>query len=217
MKRIISTLLTAFLLTGTIFAEKKYSGDVQILGGLSIDDYQIKKEGTLYADSLLFDLSVESWHFFKINSVLDAGFMAGINAGIGGTTLYKINSYSVPQDSLGVAYHVNAITGPAIALSVKDVVRFNIAVGLDVSYLNLISYTESDDPVVNYCTPLGFALEAQAKFTPNKKVSPIVGYRITTNFGNEFANLSNGTNTPVQVDSLAVVTNTIFAGISFNW
>ena len=27
MKKIISTLLTVFLLTGTIFAEKKYSGD----------------------------------------------------------------------------------------------------------------------------------------------------------------------------------------------
>lgn len=216
MKKIISTLLTVFLLTGTIFAEKKYSGDVQILGGLSIDDYQIKKEGTLDADSLLFDLSVESWHFFKINSVLDAGFMAGINAGIGGTTLFKINSISVPQDSLGVACHINTIIGPAIALSVKDVVRFNITVGLDVSFLNLISHTESDDPIVNYCTPLGFALEAQAKFTPNKKVSPIVGYRITTNFGNDFATLSNGTSQSYKADSLAVVTNTVFVGISFN-
>lgn len=89
--------------------------------------------------------------------------MAGINAGIGGTTSFKTNSYSAPQDSLG------------------------------------------------------FALEIQVKFTPNRKVSQIVGYRITTNFGNDFATLSNGTSQSYKADSLAVVTNTVFVGISFNW
>ena len=84
----------------------------------------MKNETVTNAGSLLFDLSVELWHFFKINSVLDAGFMVGINVGIGGTTSFKTKSYSAPQDSLGVACHINAITGSAIALSVKDVVRF---------------------------------------------------------------------------------------------
>ena len=92
----------------------------------------------------------------------------------------------------------------------------HIAVGLDVSFLNLVSHTESDEPVFTYCMPLGFALEIQAKFTPNRKVSPIVGYRITTNFGNDFATLSNGTSQSYKADSLAVVTNTVFVGISFN-
>ena len=32
MKKIISILLAAVLLPGTVFAEKKYSGDIQILG-----------------------------------------------------------------------------------------------------------------------------------------------------------------------------------------
>lgn len=124
MKKIISVLFAAFLLAGPVFAEKKYSGDVQILNGFSIDEYQLKNETVTNAGSLLFDLSVESWHFFKINSVFNVGFMVGINVGIGGTTSFKTNSYSAPQDSLGVACHINAITGSAIALSVKDVVRF---------------------------------------------------------------------------------------------
>lgn len=84
----------------------------------------MKNETVTNAGSLLFDLSVESWHFFKINSVLNVGFMAGINVGISGTTSFKTKSYSAPQDSLGVACHINAIKGSAIALSVKDVVRF---------------------------------------------------------------------------------------------
>ena len=217
MKQIISILLAAVLLTGTVFAEKKYSGDIQIIGGLSTDAYQIKKEIAVNADSLLFDLSVESWHFFKINRVLDAGFIAGINAGIGGTTLFKTNSISIPKDSLGISCHINAITGPAIALSVKNVVRFNIAAAFNLSFLNLISRTENDKTVYTYCAPLGFDLEAQAKFTPDKKISPIVGYRLTTNFENNFSTFSDGTNKSFPVDSLEVVTNTIFAGISFNW
>ena len=198
MKKIISILLAAVLLTGTVFAEKKYSGDIQIIGGLSTDAYQIKKE---------------SWHLFKINSVLDAGFIAGINAGIGGTTLFKTNSISIPKDSLGISCHINAITGPAIALSVKNIVRFNIAAAFNLSFLNLISRTESDKTVYTYCAPLGFALEAQAKFTPDKKISPIVGYRLTTNFENNFSTFSDGTNKSFPVDSLEIVTNTIFTGI----
>ena len=101
--------------------------------------------------------------------------------------------------------------------SVKNVVRFNIAAAFNLSFLNLISRTESDKTVYTYCAPLGFTLEAQAKFTPDKKISPIVGYRLTTNFENNFSTFSDGTNKSFPVDSLEVVTNTIFAGISLNW
>ena len=79
------------------------------------------------------------------------------------------------------------------------------------------NFSSVDKTVYTYCAPLGFALEAQAKFTPDKKISPIVGYRLTTNFENNFSTFSDGTNKSFPVDSLKVVTNTIFAGISFNW
>ncbi|MGN0738733.1 MAG: hypothetical protein ACI4LX_01015 [Treponema sp.] len=217
MKKFFSGLLAVFFLAGAVFAEKNYSADVQILNGFSIDDYQIKKEDAFNADSLLFDLNVETWHFFKINGVLDVGFMAGITAGIGGTAFMKNGSVSVQQDALGVACHINAVTGPAIALSVKDIVRFNIAVALDVSFLNLVSNTENGEAFYTYCAPLGFALEVQAKFTPDRKVSPVIAYRLSTNFGNEFGTLSNGTGRSFTAESLVVVTNTVFVGIAFNW
>ena len=233
MKKVISALVAAALISGTAFATtKKYQGDVQILGGLGVEGTYLENKSAGVttkntAEAVSFEFDVQSWHLFGINNFFSAGFMAGVDMGLGGVTALKTKVGDLPstdEDDLAVSFHTNFFVGPAVAFDVKDVVRFNIGLGLDLGlnmYTQRKDLTTTDDTklLATYVTPVGIAAEVQAKFCPNKRCSPVVAYRLTNDFATKYYTYDQDTEKTEtkDIDSVQTISNSFLVGVSINW
>ncbi len=221
MKKIITFILAATLLSSFAFA-KKYKGDLQLNFGGSAEQTKAEHDNVdIKAESGMFEFDVQTWHLFGINDWFSVGFMGGINSGLGGTT--KLEQAGIDcQTDLSVAAHMDFLVGPAVGFDVGNVVRFNVATGLDFGFFNMYSCEDAEDSsnlTVTYCSPVGFGFQGQAKFLPNAKVSPVVSYRITSDFGSKMYTYDQDENETDDwsVDSLNVVNSAFTVGVSFNW
>ncbi len=221
MKKLISIIIAATLFSSFAFA-KKYKGDVQLSMGGSAEEMKVKDDVDMTAKSGMFEFDVQTWHLFGINDWFSVGFMAGFNTGIGPTTELKLGNKKLDKDDLAVAAHVNFLLGPAVGFDLGKVVRFDVTAGIDFGIVNMYSRQDSNDSsklISPYCSPVGIGFEGQAKFLPKAKVSPVVSYRVTSDFAKTLYvyNQDEDKHEDYSVDSINVINNAFTVGIAFNW
>ncbi len=231
MKKLISIILAATLFSSFAFA-KKYKGDIQLSMGGSAEEMKVKDaeltgntgliKTDITAKSGMFEFDVQTWHLFGINDWFSVGFMAGFNTGIGLTTEMKFGDDKLDSGDLAVAAHVNFLLGPAVGFDLGKVVRFNVTTGIDFGFVNMYSWQNDNDSsklMSPYCSPVGIGFQTQAKFLPKAKVSPVVSYRVTSDFANTLYiyDQDKDDHKDYSVDSINVVNSAFTVGISFNW
>ncbi len=217
MKKLISIIIAATLFSSFAFA-KKYKGDLQLNMGISTEEMNVKDNVDMTAKSGMFEFDIQTWHLFGINDWFSVGFMAGLNTGTGLT----IEMDNVDSDDLQVAAHINFLLGPAAGFDVGKIVRFDVTAGIDFGLLSMYSYqhpTASSKVLAPYCSPVGIGFQGQAKFLPKAKVSPVVSYRVTSDFANTLYVYDQDENEhhDTSVDSINVINSAFTVGISFNW
>ncbi len=160
IKKIVIALAIAVVVSGAAFAqEKRYSGDIQFqLGGQfnSALVYGTVTSGestqTINANSFLYggQFAISNWNLWHINDFFALGFYDKI-----GLSLWA----DLDSSSTTGAFFDVAI-GPAMKFNVNNVVAFQTGVGFSYG-------------VVTF----GLTVDAQAKFVPHAKVSPLVGFQ----------------------------------------
>ena len=207
MKKVFITLgLTFFMLIN--LPASIYRGDIQFEMGYSINNIENKDNPpSLKTDN--FNFGIQTWHLFGSSDFFKAGFMVNNELGFGNSrpndeytdSKYIYNSYS--------------LIGPAIALDFFGAVRISFATGFATAG-NFSNYDNSTIANVNF----GIGLDVQAKFLSKFFVSPIIGYRFASTFGNTTSIIiESSRDIDVYVDSGKTQTmkNEFYAGISFNW
>ncbi|MBP5520509.1 MAG: hypothetical protein J6X84_08030 [Treponema sp.] len=196
MKRLVSFLSVALVGLSMAFARGTYAGDVQFHVGLDLTEVKIESQNyELKKDSFAFD--VATWHLFALNDVIRLGFTASLDGIAGNNQL---------------AYDFNV--GPAIGFDLGNVVRFGATIGLNVG--GQVS-SEGIDYVNVFSELLGATFGVQAKFIPQSKVSPLIGYRFVSSFANNYD--VEGTHvTKYNVkENLNFYENVFYTGLSINF
>lgn len=195
MKKLSVLVVALFLMTSSIYAKGKYSGDVRVHAGASLD-WQGEPLSWDFL-SLLGNIDVQSWNFFELNDDISAGFFVSFDGGAGKHLMEKaadVNrstgelsiNYKDPED-LKAAFSFSMLLGPAISFKFGNAAKINIGAGLAVNFIQIIEYGEkypSEHPwwgkslYDNYAS-VGFGLDVNVKFRPDAKVSPVVGYRFS--------------------------------------
>ncbi|MBQ0002511.1 MAG: hypothetical protein KBT21_03140 [Treponema sp.] len=227
-------LMAALIVSASAFAGG-YKGDFQLMLGAGFDSISAvgkiaNQDSKTTVETGLFTMNLETWHVFGSNDVFKFGFMFALDEGIGGTMSVKsyINGkFAEKADKTGIAARTGMFIAPAFSFFLGNAVRFNVAPGLSILFADLGSVTETyygyrrTETYENFIgvTAVGPGIEIQAKFVPNAKVSPVIGYRFAANFAQDFYNLNSRTSssTTTKADSVVVLTNTIQLGISWNW
>jgi hypothetical protein len=114
---------------------------------------------------------------------------------------FVINSYS--------------LIGPAVGMDLAGIARINFAVGF-ATIGNITNYSNYTIANMN----CGIGLDVQAKFLPRFSISPIIGYRFASTFGNSASIvIDNSSNVDFFFNDTQTPTikNEVYAGISFNW
>lgn len=159
IKKIVIALAIAVVVSGAAFAqEKRYSGDIQFqLGGQfnSSHVYATATSGgttqTIDARYFLYggQFAISNWNLWHINDFFALGFYDKI----------ALSLWANPNTSDSGGFFDVAI-GPAIKFNVNDVVNFQTGVGINYGIVTF-----------------GLTVDAQAKFVPRSKVSPLVGFQ----------------------------------------
>lgn len=194
MKRFVTLMFMLLFAAGIVFAKDDYHGDIQIHFGVGFDSMETDAEKS-YAT--LYDIDLDTWNLFDLNNMISVGFLAGFNGGLGETTkVVQKSDGSESKSDVVIAMHCNFLIGPAVGIDIFDIIRFNVGAGLAYEFaLN-----------ENGLAGLGFGTDIQAKFIPNRKVSPVLGYRFQIVKG-----LFGDSKTSKYFN------NKVYAGISFNW
>ena len=207
MKKVLISMALALTMLSGLTAEV-YRGDIQFQMGYSANDITYENNVPSFeTDNCNF--SIQTWHLFGPVEFVKAGFMVNTEWGMGNsrpnsaitTSQFLFNSYSV--------------IGPAAALDLFGVVRFNFGVGF-ATVGNFAGYDGNTIANMNF----GVGLDVQAKFLSKFFVSPIIGYRFASTFGNTTSIIiESSRDIDVYVDSGKTQTmkNEFYAGISFNW
>lgn len=127
---------------------KKWSNDLQFRLGYSYGD-------TGYVSGGGFYIGASNCNLYNINGTFSVGFLESLDFVVGSYTAFSF------------------IVGPAVGITVKDIVKFQISPGLAIGMWGL--WGDGDKAVES--TPLWFSLDCTAKFLPTKFVSPTVGLR----------------------------------------
>ena len=180
----LAIILAGLLACASAFAKPAYNGDLQVHVGVGFDSFAFSYTDEVFpitggAEAILFNLDAQSWNLFELNDLISVGFMVGTDFGWGGATRVTGLGYSSTNSSnCKDAFHWNIIAAPAIAFSFKPVkiqCSLGFAVGLlpgfGTEFQGFKSYT-------SFPVTFGVVTEVQAKFFPDKKFSPLVGYRI---------------------------------------
>lgn len=232
MKKLSVLVVALFLMTSSIYAKGKYSGDIQVHAGASLDwnGYPLSQDSL----SLLGNIDVQSWNFFELNDDISAGFFVSFDGGAGKYLMNKYTGvgrvageiytdYTDPED-LKAAFSFSMLLGPAISFKLGNAAKINIGAGLAVNFIQIIEYAEKyvyaspwwgKSRYDNYAS-VGFGLDVNVKFRPDAKVSPVVGYRFSicdcpftyVKFP-DIKWVSGG-------EGCSVIKNTAFVGVAFN-
>lgn len=230
MKKIIGIMVSLSVMAGAAFAKVNYMGDVQLHLGVGIDATNIKMPGSLLdpgvpawtkgelkVPSIAFDIDVASWNLFGLNDMLGVGFMIGVGGGFGGSSEVK-RSMSGLTETLDVdesAFSFRGLIGPAVGINIGEIVRVNVALGLSFGVMNLVLKDNNDESLT--VGGVGFGAEAQAKLFPNKRFSPVAGYRFAFIGSDKVTLKSDTVEIDVDVDSAMHFNNEIYVGAAFNF
>lgn len=228
MKRLITILAALILVSGAAFAGDFYNGDVQFQFGGALDSTKIQDMNEkITAKEGIFGF--QSWHLFRPIELVGVGFMGGFNIGLGQTDQLEFyNSFTHKREKgnkKGFSFTYNFEIGPAVGIYLGEVVRFgaNICYTLGFNIDRPMEYRK-DDKMYEYnvwSEYKGFSAGLQAKFLPEKKCNPIVGWKLVkgysdTTFGQvESTGYTTGKK---EYDQKYDFTQNIFyAGLGISW
>ncbi|MDD5811289.1 MAG: hypothetical protein PUD17_04215 [Treponema sp.] len=214
MKKFLSIIAAAFVLSTAVFAKDSYEGDIQLHFGFSTDNFNIinsvpNAEDNIYSG--LFDFEIATTHVWGENSVVKVGFTVDFNSGIGGT----INASSnVENNRFALKYDL--FVGPTFAFTLGNVVRLDVTPGVSLVGCDFFFYFDNvnDNFTTLGTSAIGPGAEVKIKFAPSSRFSPVVGFRFAASFSS-FLVYGSSENKPV--DNLLIFTNTWFLGFGWNW
>lgn len=216
-------MVSLSVMAGAAFAKVNYMGDVQLHLGGGIDATNIKQsEGRVDVEvknsSAAFDIDVASWNLFGLNDMLGVGFMVGLGGGFGGCTKTTVEgegfSYEDTDPNIS-AFSFRGLVGPAVGINVGDIVRVNVALGLSFGVVSLVNKDDSD--FADTMGGVGFGAEAQAKLFPNKRFSPVAGYRFAFIGSDKYTSKNGSDEVDIDADSVMHFNNEIYVGAAFNF
>ena len=190
------------------FANTIYGGDIQLELGYSANSIRYEDNSPNF-DTNNFNLGIQTWHLFGASDFFKAGFMVNNEWGFGNS---KINQ--VIREKKFV-FNTYSLIGPAIGMDFAGIARINFAVGFAA-----IGNISNNDNYTIANMNCGIGLDVQAKFLPRFSISPIIGYRFASTFGNSASIvIDNSENVDFFFNDIKTPTikNEVYAGISFNW
>lgn len=217
MKKLIAAAAALVLAGGVFFAGDFYNGDIQLNLGVGFGNVKVGENKDSLTKSTIADFGVESWHLFRPIDLLGVGFMVDLNGGIGGTRL-DVDALDVS----GVALNFNFAIGPAVGVYLGNIVRLGAAFGFNAGFnvddLKMESWDENNGRPIHHLTTsyysgyAGFIFGLQAKFFPNSKVNPVVGWKIVKGFSDTM-----NINDDSYDGDYDFTQNTLYIALSFNW
>lgn len=190
------------------FANTIYRGDIQLELGYSANSIRYEDNSPNF-NTNNFNLGIQTWHLFGASDFFKAGFMVNNEWGFGNS---KINQ--VIREKKFV-FNTYSLIGPAIGMDFAGIARINFAVGFAA-----IGNISNNDNYTIANMNCGIGLDVQAKFLPRFSISPIIGYRFASTFGNSASIvIDNSENVDFFFNDIKTPTikNEVYAGISFNW
>lgn len=234
MKKFFSIFLICISIASFTFANSNH--DLQFHGGVGLDSRKAElKDVEISAEMkpVLFALDIQNWNFWEVSELIDVGFKIGTNLSFGKSSSIKIKvphlnylDFSEPS----YAWDVNFSFGPAIAINCNNNLILNIAAGLSFNFFNglwfnngapneIINAGGSDCTLFKKC--LGFDFEVQTRLNPNKKISPIFGYRLSACFPDSLSIVTDfdlsTEDEPVMLKSGKIISNNFYVGFSVNF
>lgn len=203
MKKKIILITVLLVLSNGLFARGFYNGNFQLTGGYNANELVKKSDQSHMVRMDAFNFGMETWHTFGLPLFLEAGFMFDIDFGAGTSNMvYYDNDLSM---------NIYGLLGPAIAINILEIVKFNI--GFGPNFEGNINFS---DNLNLFAFGLGFGFNIQANFLPISPVSPIIGYKFAViqeemvyeYIENEF---------DINATSILSFKNEVYLGISFNW
>ena len=231
MKKILALVSALVVMGGIACAGDFYNGDIQIQLGYGINKATVE-DVDKDINSNEFNLGLQSYHFFKPWDIVGFGFMGGFDFGVGKTENWR-QMGNMPgityEDGLSVSLNFNL--GPAVAVYLGNIVRFAFNIGFDSgwkfdtpsSYKIDTDYGSGNGYTTIQASYNGLALGLQAKFLPNSKVNPVVGWRMVKGSADSVAYVhyipgaSNSYDDGTSNKKFDFTQNVLYAAISFSW
>lgn len=217
MKKIAALILSLFLV-GTVYAKEAYSGDFKLTGGLGFGGL-VLREGDFGQEytSTGFDIGLSTTHLFDLNSTMSLGFSCQLDFSFGGADEYQriLSTGQWMSQHIGSGFTMEMLLGPTFAVKCGEVVKFSGTLGFAYNVVSVM-YEDRTSSMTFIAPGVGF--DINAKFVPNKNVSPVVGY--TMCFGFPSGAYDKDGSYYAFIDSSASFTNitgTLYAGVSWNW
>ena len=216
MKKLITgiAIVLATALIGTAAFAIEYDGDVQV--NLGLRDTSLKADDIDDKSGSLPTIGIENYDLFKLNDIFSAGFMESISFG---TPLFIDDDTSI-----------KFLVGPAASAKLGSIVKLQAGAGLAVAKVKATGDDEHKDRnsghYSNYYleysfTGIGFGLDLQAKFLPEKTISPIVGFRYTYvtsgNFDVKADNDDDGYSWHIDDETINANFINVYLGASYNF
>ena len=207
MKKVLISMALALTMLSGLTAEV-YRGDIQFQMGYSANDITYEDNVPSF-ETDNFNFGIQTWHLFGPSEFVKAGFMLNTEWGFG-------NSKSNPAISTSqFLFNSYSLLGPAVGLDIFGAIRVNFGVGF-ASVGNYVSQNSNTIANMN----LGIGLDVQIKILPRLFLSPIIGYRFASTFGDSKAIIVDCTpnvNFTISPGETITMKNEFYAGISFNW
>lgn len=212
MKKLITgiAIFLATALIGTAAFAIEYDGDVQV--NLGLRDTSLKADDIDDKSGSLPTIGIENYNLFKLNDIFSAGFMESISFG---TPLFIDDDTSI-----------KFLVGPAASAKLGSIVKFQAGAGLAIAKVKAIGDEKHEgqfrDIYLEYSfTGIGFGLDLQAKFLPEKTISPIVGFRYTYvtsgNFDVKADNDDDGYSWHIDDETINANFINVYLGASYNF
>lgn len=183
MKRFIKVLTAAAVLVAAaqgVWAGG-YSGDLQLTGGVRLEKLKVDcpvihgADSDAEASSCAFALGVNSYNLFGLNDMVSLGFMISMDAYIGACTKGEISGQDAEDN--GVAMGIEFLVGPAVGFDLGEYFKLQVSPGFAFGGDKMIVQNVNNAKITANSGMLGFGIDAQMKFFPNKRHSPLVGLR----------------------------------------
>lgn len=229
MKKILTIIASLILISGVSFAGDFYNGDIQFQLGAGLNTTEIQDmEDNLNAKEVVF--GIQTWHLFNPVDILGVGFMAGFNFGFGPTEQIEMYTpYGKKKgNQTGASVTYNFELGPAIGIYLGNVVRFgaNICYSYGYNYDMPFNYKDKDaDFYISSSVHSefdGISTGVQAKFLPNKKCNPIIGWKFLRGFSNTVGSEVSSSVSAFESSEefsyeYTFTQNIIYAGVGISW
>ena len=234
MKKIFAIFAALIITSAALFAGDFYNGDIQFHGGLAAGKITLNSssDASLSRDidyeSLQFNLGAESWHLFRPTTIFGAGFMAGLNAGVGGTKS-DLDLFGQESNAPCWSFAGNFEVGPAIGLYLIELIRIGFHFGYNVgfNYDTPYSYKSSDGDarlsLSAWSSYVGFSTGIQVKLFPESGFTPLAGWKLIKGVSDSYIIELSSSEEMFDAGSDTVMApyeflqNIFYVGFSINW